>query len=58
MKDFKVTFYFEKEHSRSVLLGADNRNVIIQEIKKSNWFGNDETQVNLANVTAYKIEEM
>ncbi|MEK4655959.1 MULTISPECIES: hypothetical protein [Bacillus] len=58
MKEFKVTFMFEKEHSRSILLDANNRNEIIQEIEKSNWFGNDETQINLANVTCYKIREI
>ncbi|WP_179868393.1 hypothetical protein [Bacillus wiedmannii] len=58
MKEFKVTFFFEKEHSRSILVDRKNRNEIIQEIEQSNWFGNDETRINLVNVTAYKIREM
>ncbi|MEW9576675.1 hypothetical protein U9K47_15150 [Bacillus toyonensis] len=58
MKEFKITFLFEKEHSRSILVDASNRQEIIEEIKKSSWIGNDETQINLANVTAYKIREM
>lgn len=49
---------FEKEHYRSLVLEAGNRNEIIQEIEKNNWIGNDEVQINLANVTFYKIREV
>ncbi len=58
MKEFRITFTFEKEHTRSLTVNADNRNEIIEEIKKSSWIGNDELQINLANVTGYKIREL
>lgn len=58
MKEFRITFTFEKEHTRSLTVNADNRNEIIEEIKKSSWIGNDELQINLAKVTGYKIREL
>ncbi|MGX5439091.1 hypothetical protein [Bacillus thuringiensis] len=58
MKKFKVYFIFEKEHSNNIVLQANNSNEIIEKIEKSNWIGNEEIQINLANVTSYKIRKM